>query len=336
MGESAKFPEKKNRTAGCGKIRPVMRLESENSDSALIGNAVDGDVCGGIEGNLGSVEGIILSVKNEAAAVEVDGTGTLHAVIEGIHGHGAAVEIDRGHALYGFVFGIDFDGTAVDIHVADHFVFVIGGLDTVADGVDLNGAVIDNQIVLALDAVFGCSQIEGTAVDFQSVLGVDCGSVVGVDGEGAGALNGQVFLGVERGIGFILIGRRECVLLAVHEGIGGAFLEGKDCFGCLGKHDAGAVVVGDIGIVKHQFNRTGVNGIDLDHAVVKGTGDDICTVGIDGNSAVLAHIDGRSIGGSGRAVQGNMLGVGGFFAGSFFRAGNHGRRQQNGSQKEGE
>ena len=98
-----------------------MRLESENSDSALIGNAVDGDICGGIEGNLGSVEGIILSVKNEAAAVEVDGTGTLHAVIEGIHGHGAAVEIDRGHALYGFVFGIDFDGTAVDIHVRDLF-----------------------------------------------------------------------------------------------------------------------------------------------------------------------------------------------------------------------
>ena len=109
-----------------------------------------------------------------------------------------------GGRLHALVSRLNGKGATVDGHEAAGRVLVVARLDAVFPGRHRERAVGDLHAILAVQTVLLGGHGDRTARHDKIVLRVHAVAVVALDGQRARAIDGQVSLGIQRGVGLVL------------------------------------------------------------------------------------------------------------------------------------
>ena len=280
---------------------------------------------GGQDHDAPGVETVVGAVDDEGAAVDGVGALALDALLAGgvllsggrLLGGGSAGAAGRkavagAHVHAGApVTGGQIKGTAVDLEGA-------AGADGVSLGVDGIGAVNDVEgaqsgvlRVFRMDAVLARGDGKGAAGNghavfaghHQIVLGHYAVSRLGLDGQAAGAVEGQVGFGEDHRVDVVVVDGH--VGATVGQGVFRSLRQGdKDLVGLQGVNGGGSGTL-DGYAVQHQLDLVRIGGVDHDLTVLQGAGEPVDPLGGDDH---LTAADGHPVGvtGSGGTAEGDV------------------------------
>ncbi len=211
---------------------------------------------------------------------------------------GAVVDLQGAAGAQTVAFRTDVKDAVLDVEIAQRAVLVILRMDAVLARGDGHAGVGDADVVLAGDGMAGGGQVVAAVGDGQFVLGYDSMTGGGGNGQRAGAVDGQVFLGENHRIDVVFVNGKEAA--AVGEYIVGVLRQREEHLVRLQDVNGGTGLAVDGGVVQHQLGLVGLFCVDDDHAVVQRAGDHIGAFIKDGNGAA-GDLD--RIGGAGGAVS---------------------------------
>ena len=176
---------------------------------------------------------------------------------------------------------------ALDHDVALLRFLIVAGLQPVAAHVHGDRAVLDGERVPALEAVVDCVHGDVAARNLEVILARDAVLVVRVDGEAAHAVDREVVVAEDRGVGFIRARVRINVLASVRDRVLSALCQGDHHLLGVGHVDRRARGRINVRAVQEEHDLLRVLRVDDDLPVVQLAADTIRAGRRDGEGRAL-------------------------------------------------